>query len=99
MTWNEAIELAGKLTGERDGIHYRGLDLGPAQVPLLQFSINKTDPETGEVLLEEKEEFARYLDLLNQAANLDNSGEPFFDPEKFVEERSTAMFVEFVQAV
>lgn len=99
MTWNEAVDLAKKLTGERDGVHYRGLDLGPVHAPLAQFSVNKTDPETGEVLLQEKEEFVRYLDLINDIVALDNSDAPFFDPEKFVEDRSTAMVVEFVQAV
>lgn len=99
LTWEEAIDLAARLTGERDGIHYRGLDIGAAHTPLAQFSINKTDPETGRVLIDEKEEFARYLDLLNQKASLDRSGEDFFNGGKFVEDRSTAMFVEFVQAV
>lgn len=99
MTWSEAIELASRLTGERDGVYYRGIDMGPAHVPMAQFSVNKTDPETGEVLIEEKEEFARYLDLVRDMADLDTSGEPFFDQGKFIEERSTAMFVEFVQAV
>ncbi|GIN58661.1 hypothetical protein J8TS2_29800 [Lederbergia ruris] len=99
MTWNEAIDLASKVSGERNGVHYRGLDLGPAHVPFAQFSVNRTDPETGEVLIQEEEEFARYLDLIQDIGALDNSGEPFFDPAKFTDERSTAMFVEFVQAV
>ncbi|GIN71498.1 hypothetical protein J14TS2_19730 [Bacillus sp. J14TS2] len=99
MTWKEAIDLASKVSGERNGVHYRGLDLGPAHVPFAQFSVNRTDPETGEVLIQEEEEFARYLDLIQDIGALDNSGEPFFESAKFTDERSTAMFVEFVQAV
>ncbi len=99
MTWDEAIDLARRVTGERDGVHYRGLDLGPAHVPFAQFSVNRTDPETGEVLIQEQEEFARYLDLIQDIGALDNSGEPFFNPGKFTDEGSTAMVVEFVQAV
>lgn len=78
MTWDEAIELAKGLTGERNGIYYRGLDLGPVDVPLKQFSVNQTDPETGEVLLDQPE-FAQYVDLIDQIVNLDSeSSEHFF---------------------
>ncbi|KRG11740.1 hypothetical protein ACA29_15285 [Lederbergia galactosidilytica] len=30
LTWPEAVELARKLTIERDGVQYRGLDIGDA---------------------------------------------------------------------
>ncbi|OAK71399.1 ABC transporter substrate-binding protein [Lederbergia galactosidilytica] len=49
LTWPEAVELARKLTIERDGVQYRGLDIGDAF--LGQFMTLDTpvlDPETHE---------------------------------------------------
>lgn len=99
MTWEEALELAKGLTGERNGVYYRGLDLGPVDVPLKQFPVNQTDPETGEVLLD-KPEFAQYVDLIDQIVRIDSeSSEHFFNPDKFTDSQSTAMFIENVQAL
>lgn len=100
MTWDEALELAKRLTGERNGVHYRGLDLGPVDVPLKQFPLNKTDPETGEVLILDHPEFGQYVDLIEQIVNIDSdSPDHFFNSGKFTDTLSTAMFVENVQAL
>lgn len=70
MTWNEAIELGKKMTHERNGQEYVGLELGPgsqgelALVPLRQFAASMTDAETGEVLITEKPEFARFMAMI-----------------------------------
>ncbi|MGV2805514.1 extracellular solute-binding protein, partial [Clostridium perfringens] len=58
MTWDETFELAKKLTGERNGVNYRGLEMGftnsltsEALAPLKEIITNVVDPETDEVLL------------------------------------------------
>lgn len=64
LTWEDAIELAKKLSGERDGIEYRGLDIrGAERHPLEQRSVNLTDPETGEVLLAKEPAVKLWLEL------------------------------------
>ncbi|MCJ7839877.1 extracellular solute-binding protein [Lederbergia sp. NSJ-179] len=99
MTWSEAIELGKRLTGERNGVFYRGLDLANTDVPLMQLAVNKTDPETGEVLLDQPE-FTRYFELLDQIIDLqgDSDGD-HFDGGRFPEKQTTAMTVEFVQGL
>lgn len=66
MTWDEAIELAKQLTAERNGIKYRGLELGSYSFPLKQLSVTYTDPDTGEVLLTKKAEFVQYMELMKK---------------------------------
>ncbi|WP_212974220.1 ABC transporter substrate-binding protein [Bacillus sp. J14TS2] len=73
MTWDEVIDLARKVTGEKGGTTYRGLTFGSSwyySFPLSQLSVNGTDPETGEVLFTQKEEFTRYLDLIDQITSI-----------------------------
>jgi len=66
------VDLARQLTGERDGIQYRGLEMGPgfsgyeALVPLLELNTNLTDPKTGEVLIDKKPEVTKYLELMKK---------------------------------
>ncbi|WP_195572341.1 ABC transporter substrate-binding protein [Paenibacillus sp. 1001270B_150601_E10] len=66
MTWDEAIELAKQLTAERNGIKYRGLELGSYSFPLKQLSVTYTDPDTGEVQLTKKAEFVQYMELMKK---------------------------------
>ncbi|GIN72508.1 hypothetical protein J14TS2_29830 [Bacillus sp. J14TS2] len=84
MTWAEVHDLAAKLTGERNGVQYRGLEMGSglttyeATVPLKEFGINWTDPETGEVLMDESPEVKQYLELMKQIYNIPG----LYDPAK-----------------
>lgn len=70
LTWDEVRDLAIKMTGERNGVFYRGLEMGAgftdtqATFPLREFGINLTDPETGEVLITESPEMKQYLELI-----------------------------------
>lgn len=68
MTWNELLELSERLQGEIGGTKYCGLgyqgDLFKA--PLWQFSINLTDPETGEVNLTNQDEVVRWMQLMDR---------------------------------
>lgn len=72
MTWDDMVDLARKLTGERDGIQYRGLEMGPgfagfeALVPLKQLNVNLTDPVTGEVLITKEPAVTKYLELMKK---------------------------------
>ncbi len=73
MTWDEVIDLARNVTGEKEGTAYRGLTFGSSwyySFPLSQLSVNGTDPETGEVLFTQKEEFTKYLDLIDQIVSI-----------------------------
>lgn len=99
MTWNEVLELGRRMTGERNGIYYRGIDLANPHVPLMQLAVNLTDPETGEVLLDQPE-IAQYFDLLDAILDIqgDSDGPPW-DGGRFPEAQTTAMIVEFVQAL
>lgn len=72
LTWDAMVDLAKKLTGERDGIQYHGLEMGPgfagteALVPLKQLNVNLTDPETGEVLITKEPAVTKYLELMKK---------------------------------
>lgn len=65
LTWEEVLKIAEKMSEERDGVQYRGLDIRSAsRLPLDQLSVNLTDPETGEVLIEKEPAVKKYLDLV-----------------------------------
>lgn len=73
MTWDQAFDLAKKMTGQRNGISYLGLELGGygnvgdgAAVPLKELAVNKTDPDTGEVLIMKDPAFTKYLELMKK---------------------------------
>ncbi len=66
MTWTETFDLAARMTGERDGVYYRGLEMEIVTEPLAQLSVNMTDPETGEVLITTDPAFTKFMDLMEQ---------------------------------
>ena len=72
LTWDAVVDLAKKLTGERDGIQYHGLEMGPgfagteALVPLKQLNVYLTDLETGEVLITKEPAVTKYLELMKK---------------------------------
>ncbi|NIK75353.1 multiple sugar transport system substrate-binding protein [Paenibacillus castaneae] len=72
LTWDEVADLAVKMTAKRDGIQYRGLELGAgftggeALKPLQEFEINWTDPETGEVLIDKLPEVKKYFEQMKK---------------------------------
>ncbi|GIP25835.1 hypothetical protein J23TS9_09650 [Paenibacillus sp. J23TS9] len=73
MTWDQAFDLAKKMTGQRNGISYLGLELGGygntgdgAAVPIKELAVNKTDPDTGEVLITKDPAFTKYLELMKK---------------------------------
>lgn len=76
MTWDEVIELAGKVTGERDGIHYRGLATNLMSQAMTQLSANGTDPKTGEPQFSKNPAFAKFFDLAKRIASIPGNWEP-----------------------
>lgn len=98
MTWSEALELGRKMTGERNGVQYRGLDFANPYVPLQQIPVNLTDPETGEVNLDQPE-IEKYFDLLDQVIASHGDVDDHFSGARYVEDQTTAMLVEFVQGL
>lgn len=78
MTWKETLELSKKLTGERNGIDYIGLEFNgnDMSAPINQFGVNMTDPETGEVLVTEKDEIKSYLELVQDYYNIPGMKDP-----------------------
>ncbi|GIN72496.1 hypothetical protein J14TS2_29710 [Bacillus sp. J14TS2] len=76
MTWDELMDLAPKLTGERSGTYYCGLEMVDLEyAPLSQLSVNKTDPETGEILLSSEPKFTQYIELMNRFYDLPGNDE------------------------
>lgn len=69
ITWEETIELAKKLTGERDGVNIRGLVFG-GNLPFEQLSQHGTDPETGEVLFTSETNFTKWLSLIDEVYSI-----------------------------
>ncbi|MCJ7841057.1 extracellular solute-binding protein [Lederbergia sp. NSJ-179] len=70
MTWEEAIELGKKMTGERNGQNYTGLLIDLATAPLDQWAVNPVDPDTDEVLLLKEPAFKKYYDLMERYYNI-----------------------------
>lgn len=87
MTWDETFELAKKLTGERNGVNYRGLEMGftnsltsEALAPLKEIITNVVDPETDEVLLTKEPAVTRYFELMKKFYSIPGLYER--DPDK-----------------
>ncbi|MEK3889904.1 hypothetical protein [Bacillus sp. FSL K6-3431] len=70
MKWQQVIDLAAKMTKERNGVQYVGLTHGPFagfvpdECPLSENVANMTDPETGEVIIQENPLLRKYFDLI-----------------------------------
>ena len=77
-TWYELLDIARQMTGERNGVQYVGIQIGWGSTPtwweilhpLMQFAVNATDPETGEVLITEREEFYEYFNMMRELYNI-----------------------------
>lgn len=90
MTWEELIDLVADMTREVDGVQYYGL-AGAPTVALDEFAAHKTDPETGEVLVEKDPNFKRYLELIESYYNIPGMKDPDNSGDPFVQEQTAAM--------
>jgi len=70
MTWDEIVDLAKKVTGERDGVKYRGFALNTLSQAYSQLSLMGTDPETGEPQFSKNPGFAKFLELGKRIASI-----------------------------
>ncbi|CAH8772537.1 ABC transporter substrate-binding protein [Paenibacillus dendritiformis] len=76
MTWDEVIDLAATVTGERDGIKYRGLAMSFMSQAMTQLSAHGTDPETGEPRFSKDPAFARFFEMVKRVADIPGNWEP-----------------------
>lgn len=105
MTWDEVIEMAKQMTAERDGIQYRGLEMGPGMasgevtVPLQQLAVNLTDPDTGEVLIDKEPAVAKYLELMKRIYSIPGIVNPDSEARKDYEfpKKNVAMIVSWIE--
>lgn len=75
MTWDEVIELATQVTGERDGVKYRGLATNLLSQSMTQLSANGTDPQTGEPRFSKDPAFAKFFDLVKRVTSIPGNWE------------------------
>lgn len=105
MTWDEVIEMAKQMTAERDGIPYRGLEMGPGMasgevtVPLQQLAVNLTDPDTGEVLSDKEPAVSKYLELMKRIYSIPGIVNPDPEARKDYEfpKKNVAMIVSWIE--
>lgn len=102
MTWEEVISLAEKVTGERDGVQYHGLQPAFPNMLLEQLELPFVDPDTDESTIlsdEYGDEFVRVLQTMEQIASIpgnmpeESPVDTFlFDwGERFISDRNVAM--------
>lgn len=73
LTWDEVIELAMKVTGERNDVEYHGLYMQHDASQTLSQVMGDTlyvDPETDEVLWTERQEVSDYFALVEQMKSI-----------------------------
>ncbi|WP_028553041.1 ABC transporter substrate-binding protein [Paenibacillus sp. UNC451MF] len=97
MTWDQAVELARKVTGTRDGVNYRGLHSGISINRIqTQMSLPYVDTKTEKSLLGSNDRwqalFRTFKDIYSIPGNWP-AGSTFGDGRKaFLETRNLAMF-------
>ncbi|HLQ97179.1 MAG TPA: ABC transporter substrate-binding protein [Candidatus Dormibacteraeota bacterium] len=75
MTWDEVIDLASEVTGERNGVSYRGLHSGGYHHMMRQLEGGlSVDPETHEPIIDENEEYKIHLERLEKIINIPGNG-------------------------
>ncbi|GIN74872.1 hypothetical protein J14TS2_53470 [Bacillus sp. J14TS2] len=70
MTWEEIVELAKDLTGERNGVEYRGLDLDVPYDAWTQFSTQAVDPDTDEVNISGNDDYKRFFQMIEDTISI-----------------------------
>jgi len=75
MTWEEVIELAYEVTGERNGVEYKGLHPGNFDFMMRQLeNPHLVDPETHEPIIDQNEPFKIYLQTLEEVFGIPGNG-------------------------
>lgn len=91
MTWEEVGNLAKKVTGDRNGVNYRGLDLSASGGMLKQLGGNHLDSETNEPLYVKDERFSKYLNMVQELAEIPGVVPDEGDWGNFINEQNLAM--------
>ncbi len=100
MTWEEIIDLAGRVSGERNGIQYRGFHFDLLVFAHKQLGLSVTDPETGQILFTEQDEWADFFSLVERIVSdpaLFPEGRDHFVAwgEGFFQDQTVAMYPTF----
>ncbi|UVI30184.1 ABC transporter substrate-binding protein [Paenibacillus spongiae] len=76
ITWDEVLDLAKKLTGERDGVKYYGFaSTTSMSQAMTQLSASGTDPETGEPQFSKNPAFEKFYSLVKSFADIPGNWE------------------------
>ncbi|MCQ6563917.1 ABC transporter substrate-binding protein [Paenibacillus mendelii] len=93
ITWEEVIDLAKKLTGEKDGVKYHGIAKNGLSMPFMELSATGTDPATGEVLFSKEPRFKKYFDLLDKFRSISGNWDVEKDEDLNFQNQTTAMAI------
>lgn len=95
MTWDEVVDLARDVTGEMDGVQFRGLEINAPHLMLGQYPVDTTDPETEEVVIDKEPVFTKAAEVVKALVDIpglyDPEGEHDFFTTAGFEEGTTAM--------
>lgn len=83
MTWDEVIDLATKVTGERNGVEYSGIGLNANDFLALMLGEPILDPETHEPILSKSDKWRRGLEAIERIYNIPGNLPEGMDPESF----------------
>ncbi|EHQ63700.1 ABC transporter substrate-binding protein [Paenibacillus dendritiformis C454] len=93
MTYDEILDLAQKLTTERDGVKYKGFSFGYYSHAFSQLGVNGTDPQTGEVLFAKEPAFQQFFELLDKYRNIPGMIDTSDYTYSFSNEQNVAMYI------
>ena len=91
MTWNEAAELARKLTRQDGGVNYQGLNPGSWDTLGSQLSLPKIDPATNKSLVN-SDGYRKVLTLLQDINAIPNMDPKMKAMDAFTKDRNLAMY-------
>ncbi|MBO0994727.1 ABC transporter substrate-binding protein [Bacillus sp. SD088] len=91
MTWEEVVDLARKLTGERNGMEYQGLYMPKSGAPIAWTAGNLVDPETDEPLWTNNDTVRNFFELYKEVYSI--PGNPYI-PEHWEEEGWPELFAQ-----
>lgn len=101
MTWDEVISLAAKVTGERNGVQYHGLQPAFPSILYDQRGLIFVDPDTDESTIMSdnyRDEFAKVLQTIERMTNIpgnipkENSDAFLYEyGNQFISDRNVAM--------
>ncbi|WP_028548421.1 ABC transporter substrate-binding protein [Paenibacillus sp. UNC451MF] len=91
MTWNEATELARKLTRSDGGVNYQGLNPGSWDTLGSQLSLQKIDPATNKAMVN-SDGYRKVLTLLQDINSIPNIDPKMKAMDAFTKDRNLAMY-------